>query len=161
LALLVGLAAVRLADWRPVEEVRVRTFDWYQRLDPREKTQKPVVVVDIDDRTLKAVGQWPWPRTKLAGLTTDLTRLGAAAIGFDVMFPEPDRLNPDLAVETFRNLDEATREKLRALPSNDQAFAEAIKSSRVVLGEAGLPASNSELDEKLPQTGLATLGEDP
>ncbi|WP_027521382.1 CHASE2 domain-containing protein [Bradyrhizobium sp. Ec3.3] len=161
LALLVGLAAVRLADWRPVEEVRVRTFDWYQRLDPREKTQKPVVVVDIDDRTLKAVGQWPWPRTKLAELTTDLTRLGAAAIGFDAMFPEPDRLNPDLAVETFRNLDEATREKLRALPSNDQAFAEAIKSSRVVLGEAGLPASNSELDEKLPQTGLATLGEDP
>lgn len=94
-------------------------------------------------------------------LTTDLTRLGAAAIGFDVMFPEPDRLNPDLAVETFRNLDEATREKLRALPSNDQAFAEAIKGSRVVLGETGLPASNSELDEKLPQTGLATLGEDP
>jgi adenylate cyclase len=161
LVLLVGFAAVRFADPRVVEEVRVRAFDWYQRIEPRHKTQRPVVIVDIDDRTLKAVGQWPWPRTRLAELVTDLTRLGAAAIAFDVMFPEPDRLNPALAAETFRNLDEATREKLRALPSNDQAFAEAIKGSRVVLGETGLPVSNAELDKKLPQTGLATLGEDP
>ncbi len=161
LGLLVVFAAVRIADPRLVEEVRIRAFDWYQRIDPRLKTQKPVVIIDIDDRTLKAVGQWPWPRTKLAELVTNLTRLGAAAIAFDVMFPEPDRLNPSLAADTFRNLDEATREKLRALPSNDQAFADAIKGSRVVLGEAGLPVSNLDLDTKLPQTGLATLGDDP
>ncbi|MGV7214204.1 CHASE2 domain-containing protein [Bradyrhizobium sp. UFLA05-112] len=161
LALLVGFAALRFADPGPVEELRVRTFDYFQKFDARKKTMRPVVIVDIDDRTLKAVGQWPWPRTKLADLVTNLTRLGAAAIAFDVMFPEPDRLNPDIAAETFRNLDEATREKLRALPSNDQMFAEAMKRSRVVLGETGLPVSNSELDKKLPQTGLATLGEEP
>ncbi|GLR87175.1 CHASE2 domain-containing protein [Bradyrhizobium iriomotense] len=161
LALLVGFAALRIADPSLVEELRVRTFDHYQVWDSRKKTARPVVIVDIDDRTLKAVGQWPWPRTKLADLVTNLTRLGAAAIAFDVMFPEPDRLNPDIAVETFRNLDEATRDKLKALPSNDQMFAEAMKRSRVVLGETGLPVSNSELDKKLPQTGLATLGEEP
>lgn len=161
LALLVGFAALRIADPAPVEELRVRTFDHFQLLDHRKKTARPVVIVDIDDRTLKAVGQWPWPRTKLADLVTNLTRLGAAAIAFDVMFPEPDRLNPDLAAESFRNLDEATREKLKALPSNDQMFAEAVKRSRVVLGEAGLPVSNAELNKQLPQTGLATLGENP
>jgi adenylate cyclase len=41
--------------------------------------------------------------------------------------------------DTFRNLDEETRERLRALPSNDQVFADAIRASRVVLGESGLP----------------------
>jgi adenylate cyclase len=161
LALLVGLAALRIADPGLVEELRVRTFDHYQVLDPREKTARPVVVVDIDEQSLKAVGQWPWPRTKIADLVTNLTRLGAATIAFDAVFSEPDRLNPDIAADTFRSLDEATREKLKALPSNDQIFAEAIKRSRVVLGESGIPTSNPELDKKLPQTGLATLGEDP
>jgi adenylate cyclase len=161
LALLVGFAALRIVDPAPVEELRVRTFDFFQVLDHRKKTARPVVIVDIDEKSLKAIGQWPWPRTKLADLVTNLTRLGAAAIAFDAVFSEPDRLNPDVAGDTFRSLDEATREKLKALPSNDQIFADAIKNSRVVLGESGLPAPNPELDKKLPQTGLAVLGEDP
>jgi adenylate cyclase len=161
LALLVGFAALRIADPAPVEELRVRTFDFFQVLDHRKKTARPVVIVDIDETSLKAIGQWPWPRTRLADLVTNLTRLGAAAIAFDAVFSEPDRLNPDVAADTFRSLDEATREKLKALPSNDQVFAEAIKRSRVVLGESGLPTPNPELDKKLPQTGLASLGEDP
>jgi adenylate cyclase len=161
LALLVGFAALRIADPAPVEELRVRTFDFFQVLDNRKKTARPVVIVDIDENSLKEIGQWPWPRTKLADLVTNLTRLGAAAIAFDAVFSEPDRLNPDVAADTFRSLDEATREKLKALPSNDQIFADAIKHSRVVLGESGLPTANAELDKKLPQTGLAALGEDP
>src|SRR5262245_32607359 len=78
--LLVGFTAVRIADPGPLWELRGRTLDHFQALDPRKKTARPVVIVDIDDRTLKAVGQWPWPRTKLADLVTNLTRLGAAAI---------------------------------------------------------------------------------
>jgi adenylate cyclase len=82
-------------------------------------------------------------------------------IAFDAVFSEPDRLNPNIAADTFRNLDEATREKLRLLPSNDQIFADAIKASRVVLGESGLPEEIAALDKTLPVTGLAMLGEEP
>ena len=60
-------------------------------------------------------------------------------IAFDAVFPEPDRLNPAIAADTFRNLDEATREKLRTLPSNDRIIADAIRQSRVVLGVSGGP----------------------
>jgi adenylate cyclase len=94
-------------------------------------------------------------------MVANLTRLGAVAIAFDVIFSEPDRLNPDAAADTFRNLDEATREKLRALPSNDQVFADTMRRSRVVMGESGLPYVIAELDKTLPVTGLAMLGEDP
>ena len=76
-------------------------------------------------------------------MVTNLTRLGAVVIAFDVMFSEPDRLNPDVAADTLRNLDEETRAKLRALPSNDQIFADAIRRSRVVLGETGLAQRRS------------------
>lgn len=161
LALLVGIAALRVLDPAPVEELRVRTFDGFQRIDPRKKTARPVTIVDIDDKSMEKLGQWPWPRTRIADLVTELTRLGAVVIAFDVVFSEPDRLNPDVAADTFRNLDEETRSKLRALPSNDRIFADAISASRVVLGESGLPEELTALDKTLPVTGLAMLGEEP
>ena len=161
LALLIGFAALRIADPAPVEEIRVRTFDAFQRIDPRKKTARPVTIVDIDDKSLEKLGQWPWPRTRIADLITELTRLGAVVIAFDAVFSEPDRLNPAFAADTFRNLDPETRAKLRALPSNDQVFADAIKASRVVLGESGLPEEIAALDKTLPVTGLAMLGEEP
>jgi adenylate cyclase len=161
LALLVGFAALRIADPAPIEELRVRTFDGFQRIDPRKKTARPVAIVDIDEKSMEKLGQWPWPRTRIADLVTELTRLGAVVIAFDVVFSEPDRLNPDVAADTFRNLDEETRARLRALPSNDQIFAEAISASRVVLGQSGLPEELTALDKTLPVTGLAMLGEEP
>lgn len=161
LVLLIGVAALRVADFAPIEELRVRTFDTFQRVDPRVKTARPVTIVDIDEKSLSKLGQWPWPRTRIADLITNLTKLGAVVIAFDVIFSEPDRLNPDAAAETFRNLDEDAKSKLRALPSNDQLFADAMRHSRVVLGESGLPEVVEELDKTIPVTGMATLGGDP
>jgi adenylate cyclase len=162
LALLIGFAALRIADFAPIEEIRVRTFDTFQRIDPRKKlATSPVAIIDIDEPSLAKLGQWPWSRTKIADLVADLTRLGAVVIAFDVIFAEPDRLNPDVAADTFRNLDEETKAKLRALPSNDQVFADTMRRSRVVLGESGLAEVQAELDETLPVTGLAMLGEEP
>src|SRR5260370_28355450 len=161
LALLVGFAALRVLDSAPIEELRVRTFDGFQRIDPRKKTARPVTIIDIDDKSLEKLGQWPWPRTRIADLVPELTRLGAVVIAFDVVFSEPDRLNPDAVAAALRNLDEASRERLRALPSNDQVFADAIRASRVVLGESGLTEELVALDKTLPETGLAMLGEEP
>jgi adenylate cyclase len=163
LALLIAFAGLRVLDPAPLQELRVRTFDTFQHIDPRIKTQRPVTIVDIDERSLAdpRLGQWPWPRTRIADIVASLSKLGAVVIAFDVVFSEPDRLNPDIAAETFRNLDEATREKLRALPSNDQIFADVIRNSRVVLGESGGPDMHAELDKNLPVTGFAMLGEEP
>src|SRR5947208_1529420 len=161
LALLIGFAALRIADPGPIEELRVRTFDTFQLIDPRVKTARPVTIIDIDEKSLAKLGQWPWPRTRIADLVANLTRLGAVVIAFDIVFAEPDRLNPDVAADTIRNLDEETRAKLRTLPSNDQIFADAMRHSRVVLGESGLPYVLSEFDNTLPVTGLAMLGEQP
>jgi adenylate cyclase len=159
--LLVALALLRIADPAPIEELRLRTFDTYQRLDPRVKQARPVRIVDIDEKSLAKYGQWPWPRTRIADLIDRLTRLGAVVIAFDVIFAEPDRLTPGIAADTIQGLDEATRNKLRALPSNDEILADAMRRSRVVLGESGLPYIVTKFDSTLPQTGLAMLGGEP
>jgi adenylate cyclase len=161
LVLLLGLALLRIADPPAIEELRLRVFDTYQVIQPRVKTAKPVTIVDIDEKSLAKYGQWPWPRTRIADLVTKLNQLGAVVTGFDIVFPEPDRLNPALAAESFTGLDDETRIRLKALPSNDQVLADAIRRSRVVLGESGLPYIVSELDKSLPLTGLAMLGGDP
>ncbi len=162
LLLLLALVPLRVSDPRPLEELRLRTFDLFQALHPREQTARPVVIVDIDEASLSAIGQWPWPRTVLADLVKRITDAGAAAIGFDMIFAEPDRMSPAVAEHSFRGLDAETRAKLDSLPSNDDAFAAAIKQSRVVVGQTGAAAPRPipPADQTLP-TGFAVLGPDP
>ena len=160
--LLLALLFFRVTDPLPLEELRLRTFDIFQVIKPRVAKLRPAVIVDIDEASLRKLGQWPWPRTRVADLITSLTKLGAAAIAFDVVFSEPDRLSPALAADLYRDLDEETRNKLRALPSNDQVMAEAIKQSgRVVLGETGLPTVQPLSDAQPLPVGVAAVGGDP
>ena len=160
--LLFALVPLRLADPRPLQELRTRTFDFFQVLRPRPQEIRPVVIVDIDEASLKAIGQWPWPRTTIADLVTQITQLGAVAIGFDIIFPEPDSMSPAIAERSFRGIDAETRAKLDSLPSNDEALAEAIRRSRVVIGQAGaaVPELKTAADAAL-QTGFAVRGPDP
>src|SRR5437868_12721758 len=162
LLLLLALVPLRILDPAPLEEIRLRTFDFYQSLQPRETMSRPVVIVDLDEASLKDIGQWPWPRTIVADLVTQLTELGVAAIAFDVIFAEPDRMSPSVAATSFRNLDDDTRDKLRNLPSNDEVLAEAIRHSRVVVGQVGsataVPRSEADAAQ---QTGFAVRGPDP
>src|SRR5271168_1966638 len=160
--LLFALVPLRLANPRPLEELRVRIFDLFQVLHPRQQTARPVVIVDIDEDSLKAIGQWPWPRTTIADLITKITQLGALTVGFDVIFAEPDRMSPAIAEHSFRGIDADTRAKLDSLPSNDAILADAIRSSRVVVGEAGTAITTpTPPGEVTLQTGFAIRGPDP
>jgi adenylate cyclase len=160
--LLFALVPLRVLDPRPLEEVRLRTFDLFQVLRPRQQTTHPVVIVDIDEASLKEIGQWPWPRTVVADLVTRIAEQGALAIGFDAIFPEPDRMSPAIAEHSFRGIDAETRAKLDSLPSNDEVLANAIKQSRVVVGQAGSPLPVPRTPAELTlQTGFAVIGPDP
>jgi adenylate cyclase len=161
--LLFALVPLRVADPRPVEELRLRTFDLFQVLRPRQQTMRPVVIVDIDEASLKEIGQWPWPRTMVADLITKVRAAGAAAVGFDVVFAEPDRMSPAVAANGFRGLDAETRDKLAALPSNDAIFADAIKKAgSIVLGQTGADVAEPRTEAEMTlRTGFAIRGPDP
>ncbi|WP_114946039.1 CHASE2 domain-containing protein [Microvirga calopogonii] len=162
LLLLVGLIALRIWDPGPVEALRQRSFDIYQLMYPRAARQDLVTIVDIDEMSLRALGQWPWPRTVMAEMLSKIVERGGTVIAFDVLFPEPDRSSPEVAAETFHGLDDTTREKLRRLPSNDAVFADAIRRSKVVLGQSGYRVSGAApIARPAIQTGIAILGADP
>lgn len=121
---------------------RNKVFDTYQELKPREiptPDQKPVTIIDIDEQSLETIGQWPWPRNVLAQLVQNLMKMEAQLIAFDIVFAEPDRMNPSNVASTLEGLDDETKTRLEGLKSNDSIFADSIRKSRVVLGQAGRP----------------------
>ena len=134
------------------------SFDTLQRLLPREiYAEDPVVIIDIDDRSLAEIGQWPWSRNQLAKLTNQA--YAAAALGFDIVFAEPDRTNPQNFISSYP-LNESLKKELLALPSNDELFAQAITDhGTVVLGQA-LNNKNNIKPSKA-KFGLVTQGDDP
>lgn len=101
-----------------------------------------VVIVDIDEKSLKEVGRWPWGRDRLADLVDTLFRqYGVAAVGFDVVFAEPDASSGLPVLEQLA----ATRLKdnagfvraladARPLLDFDALFAQALHNGPVVLG---------------------------
>ncbi len=135
-------------------------FDSYQRLKPRQQTQAPIVVVDIDEASLATIGQWPWPRTTLAELVDRLGQMGAAAVGFDMVFPEPDRTSPSRAIAALRS--RGARIELPAGDTqldNDAALAASFSRNSVV---AGIAISNENRNAlPPPKAGFAFGGENP
>ncbi len=88
LLLLSGLTFFTRRRCSPGSRQRLRLL---QRLSPRPAAPSPVVVVDIDDASLSRIGQWPWPRRRLAELIGRLADAGAQVIALDLLLAEPDR----------------------------------------------------------------------
>lgn len=139
---LAGLAALALvvllqqADTAWLERVRLQVFDAYQAAAPRTGPEAgQVAVVDIDEESIRRLGQWPWPRTDLAELTRRLGEAGAAAVAYDIVFSEPDRTSPSQVAARYAQAgpDETVGRALTGLPDHDALFAASIAEAPVVL----------------------------
>ena len=111
-------------------------FDSYERAAPRVYEDAPVRVVDIDDESIRRLGQWPWPRSDIARLTDRLGQAGASVIAFDVVFSEPDRTSPARIADRLAldGAEAATVAALRRLPDHDTQLAQSFAATPVVLG---------------------------
>jgi adenylate cyclase len=160
LVLLVGLLLAHGFSARPLEFLQLRAFDLYQRLQPAPAGVGNSVVVDIDEASLAELGQWPWPRGLLAELVERSLAAGAAAVGFDAVFPEPDRASPKSMAGVVARDDPALAERLLALPDSDERFAASLAAGPVVLGQSvSLTARGASLPSRKPS--IAQLGGSP
>lgn len=162
LLLLIGLLTIQIWDPYPVQFMRNKTFDMYQRAEPREVKSRPVTIVDLDEESLATVGQWPWPRSIIGDMVANLFRMGAGVVAFDMAFPEPDRLSPSMIADNVAGLDPALEEQLRGLPSNDEYFANIIRQTRVILGQAGFDREIEDQVHRPPvKKSIGFRGEKP
>lgn len=136
LACLVVLLAA-FSPLSPLDRLNALVFDAYQNIRPRPSTDTPLVVVDIDERSIMALGQWPWPRTVLGQIVDNLNAMGAAAVGVDLLLSEPDRTSPAAALAQLRG------QGYRIIPPStgavldyDRSLAQSFANAPVVTGLA-------------------------
>lgn len=157
-----ALAIVLLAADPPwLRTLRHLVFDQYQRWQPRVWQDAGVRVIDVDEESLARIGQWPWPRTRMAELVDRVREAGAAAIGFDVVFAEPDRSAPALLARQWQ-LSAPARAELLAQPDPDARFAQSLARMPAVLGVSlrqpdAVPTSTAQAAPELPERARFVL----
>ncbi|MFL9924786.1 adenylate/guanylate cyclase domain-containing protein [Herbaspirillum lusitanum] len=105
-------------------------------IDPR------IVIVDIDEKSIDEIGRWPWSRDVVAELVRKMTQTyQAQAVGFDVLFAEPDNSSgyarlEQLAQGELKSLPQFGRQlqQLKSQMDYDARFAEALQGQPVVMG---------------------------
>ncbi|MCB1782410.1 MAG: adenylate/guanylate cyclase domain-containing protein [Alphaproteobacteria bacterium] len=128
-------------------EMRLRlregVFDQFNQAHPREASGT-VVIIDIDEKSLEKIGQWPWPRNTMAKLTERLAKMGARSIVLDGVFGEEDRSAPLYFLQhlpeqartpeleqIFKNIQTTIWQSNKELLDYDAMFAKSIKDSEV------------------------------
>lgn len=103
--LVVGLITSLLAVWLAASGVAGRAdnlvYDAFSRLRSGPPDEA-IMIVAIDDRSVEALGRWPWPRARHAELIDRLAEARPAAVAYDVLFTEPEADDPALAAALAR-----------------------------------------------------------
>jgi len=127
----INLAKPTLTDF-----LHNRVYDSLLSADTGKPSPVPVIV-DIDEKSLKQYGQWPWPRYRIAILVDKLRNLGALSIGLDMLFAEEDRTSiHSIRKDILRDfgVDLGFRGVPQGLRDNDQRLAEALSRGPFLLG---------------------------
>ncbi|MEO1089180.1 MAG: adenylate/guanylate cyclase domain-containing protein [Pseudomonadota bacterium] len=161
LAILFAALAFKVLDPPLVEAIRLRVFDAYQQYQPRAYGAAPVRIIDVDDESLRRLGQWPWPRNLFVEILDRLNAMGVAATGFGVVFAEPDRVSPQTMLRALRQIPGFSLPvQPRALFfDNDAALAGRIAGLPVVTSFA--LTHDDEPTRPAVKWGVAIVGSDP
>lgn len=103
-----------------------------------------VFIVDIDEKSLQTLGQWPWSRDKIAQILENLTNAGVGLIAFDVVFAEEDRTSPKKVFDRYNV-------KMENVPDYDEIFAKTVATTPTILGyQFELEKDNEHVSKKAP-----------
>ena len=127
---IVLLLALRVADPTALQSFRSQVFDSYQQLDTIVDSND-VAIINIGEKSLQALGQYPFPRTTYAQLIYDIRQKNQGILGFTIMFPEADRFG------------------------GDEVFASWIKDNGIVLSQT---PSSKGVKSTGPHIGTGTIG---
>ncbi|MGM5484229.1 MAG: CHASE2 domain-containing protein [Nanobdellota archaeon] len=99
------------------------------RIRGEEKASDEIVIIDIDEKSIKNIGQWPWSRDVVAELINKINQKKASVIGLDIFFPEKDRTSPENILKKFN-----IKLPQKKLPDYDKMLGDAVAASDSVMG---------------------------
>lgn len=113
------------------------SYDTLQRINTKGKISQTALIIDIDEKSLNEIGQWPWPRFLLADLIEKTAQNGAAAIALDILLDAKDRSSPKhikAAIESHHSVKFDISSLPKELQDNDLSLINALKKYPVALG---------------------------
>jgi len=120
-----------------IKSLDYHLYDFYVKTVQDVNTSDVITVVNIDDKSMQALGQWPWPRFRVAKLLLELRNAGAASIGLDIIFSENDRTSPNNYIKSYHDefgLDIKLDGMPDALNNNDMILSQVLSDGPFVLG---------------------------
>ena len=102
-----------------------------------------IVIIDIDEKSLQDLGQWPWKRKIFAQVLQNLTDAGAGVIGLDIVFAEEDNSNP---TKVLRELGMSTK----GVDDYDQILAQTVAATPTILGYVFKMEDDSIQSDEVP-----------
>ena len=150
---------LRVFDVDPLKILRLKTFDYYQKIQPRDVTSNHFIVVEVTEQDLKRFGQWPWSRSLIAEIHSKLIVQNVNTIQYNILFSEPDRLNPKSFTDNYK-IDAEIKNELMKLPSNDQYLSQffSVQGSKAVLMYS---IKYSPTDGRVKKPNMMFKGSDP
>ena len=158
--LLFFLIALKTANPGFVKAVSFLSFDLYQKIFPLKKESSEVVIIDIDEKSLKKFGQFPWSRSVFARIIENVNTAEPKAIGFDVFFSEKDKQSPEEIIKSY-NLIPTDVNQIQKIKGHDEILREELERSNSVIAVLGSNVSSHGTYDRSAKAKFLSKGGDP
>ena len=152
------LIIIKFTNPTIVQKISFINYDFYQKVFNRGQVQD-VTIVDIDEKSIAKVGQFPWRRDIYSIILKNLNQHNPKAIAFDIVFSEEDKQNPkDLLLQLQKESNELIDIEVA---DTNKIFVDSIKKSKIILPILGEPKDNFVKNDSEPKVRIVTKGENP
>ena len=142
---------IKFQDSNFVKKIENISYDFFQSIFTVDTDFNNVVIVDIDEKSIGEIGQFPWRRDIFAKLINKLNTLDASIISFDIFFSEEDKQNPKRILEEF---DIESSDVL----DSDQSLYNEIQTSKIILPVLGDISAFNKNNNSKPKANIVTKG---
>jgi len=158
--LLFFLIALKTVNPGFVKAISFLSFDLYQKIFPLKKESSEVVIIDIDEKSLKKFGQFPWNRSVFARIIENVNTAEPKAIGFDVFFSEKDKQSPEEIIKSY-NLITTDVTQIQKIKGHDEILREELEKSNSVIAVLGSNVSSHGTYDRSAKAKFLSKGGDP
>ena len=152
------LTALKITNIDIVKKISLINYDFYQKTLVKGEV-KNITIIDIDEKSIAAIGQFPWRRDVYAKILSNLNQFNPASVAFDIFFSEEDKQNPkNLLIELKKNNN--ISENIEVLDTN-KIFIDEIKKTKAILPVVGEIRKNIVINNSKPKLRIISKGSNP
>ena len=152
------LTALKITNIDIVKKISLINYDFYQKTLVKGEV-KNITIIDIDEKSIATIGQFPWRRDVYAKILRNLNQFNPASVAFDIFFSEEDKQNPkNLLIELKKNNN--ISENIEVLDTN-KIFIDEIKKTKAILPVVGEIRKNIVINNSKPKLRIISKGSNP